>query len=1712
MSTPLEPIAIVGMAGRFPGAHDVGELWANLAAGRGGLRTLPDEELLAAGVTPAELADERYVRVNGDAPDVDLFDAPFFTMTPREAAVCDPQVRLFLETAHAAVENAGYDSTALSDVGVFASVGHSLYWDHNLRITATSMGGRDLTASVFNYPDYVATLVSYKLDFTGPSMTVMTACSSSLLTLHLAIQSLHNGECEMALAGGADVEMLGHGYTWTSGSPVSRDGRCRSFGAGATGTVFSTGVGVVAVKRLSDALADGDHVHAVVRATAATNDGADKVGFSAPSVSGQVAAIVEALALGGVAPEDVGYVEAHGTGTPLGDPIEFTALTDAFRRAAEGRPLPSGYCGLGSVKSNVGHLGHAAGVAALIKTALCLEHEQLVPTLHVTEPNPELDWGSSPFSLVTEPRPWPRTPGRPRFASINSLGFGGTNVHAVLEEPPVRAPAAPSVPRPRLVVWSGRTEAAERAYREALSEHLAETGEEGFADTVATLQQGRTAHPVRAAVVADTASGTRAALNGKVLGTGAAGRQRPVVFLFPGQGSQHAGLARGLHGAEPAFTRAFDECVGLLADTGLRSAWPDGNLDPTELAQPALFAVEYALAKMWQAWGIRPAMLLGHSIGELVAATVAGVFTLPDAAKLVAARGRAMAAMPPGTMLAVRAPAERVEALLPEGAVVAAANSPQQTVVGGPAEAVAEAERSLSAAGLTSRPVRTSHAFHSPMMRPAAETFAAAFDGITAAAPEIPVWSAATAAPLIPEQAASPEFWAGQLTTPVRFAEAVDAVLAEGDVVLVETGPERALTSLLGVHPDIRGGRHAVLPTLPRRGAEPDEDLRSALTALGTLWTEGHAVDWTAVADAPLRRVPVPGYQYQRSRHWITPEKPPVEIESTFTAPAWVEQVAAPGAATEDVDAVVLLPGDDETALSLAPALQQAGLRIVPVRPGPEYHDGGAAFRVRPGRAEDLERVLRTLAARDRSPRLLVHAWSAGDWAAPTAATVAEQLELTCHSLVDLVQWGARAAGAGRAPGLLVLTSRSADVSGGEPADPVKATLHGLVRTLALESPDQVCRLIDLGPGLSEDELVAELRAAPAEPVVALRRGRRWVRTERPFTPVPGGERVLRRDGVYLITGGLGGLGLALAKGLARSGLRPRLALVGRSEPGTAAQAKLDELTALGAQVRVFAADVADARAMRRVADTVTARFGPVTGIFHLAGVAGDGMLLFRERKAMAEVLAPKVRGTLVLEEVFADRPPLDFFVSFASRAGLDGLVGSGDYAAANAFLDAYAQVSRLARGRVLSVDWPAWAEVGMAAAPEPAAAVRAESVLSAEETPFADEHRVDGKPVLPGTGILDLVYRAYLAEVPGAGGAGAVRFSDVVLRQLLVLDEPRRTAVEFERDGDGWTFTVHSAPAGGGARTTHTTGRVEDVARSAPTVDAAALRERLSDRRSPAPLTEPRRLFQLGPRWDNVLELAFPPGGDRSEKLVTLRLPGTFAADLAGHPLHPALLDNAVSSARDPERDGLALPFMYRSLVVYGPLRPELHSHLVRRPGSDRLVVADVTIFTPGGQVLVECEGFTLHVVGRDVLTASREEAPPRAGIEPETGVRMLFDLLGARAVRQVAVRPHRDGEAVRPVPEPVEVAPEAAPAPEPEPLPAGDDIVARTRRLWGAVLGTDDISATDDFFELGGNSLAAIDLVSRVRKEFGIELNVAMLFDYPTLGALSDALRAIG
>ncbi|WP_328653626.1 acyltransferase domain-containing protein [Micromonospora sp. NBC_00330] len=897
--TGLE-IAIVGMGGRFPGAADVDELWRRVLAGTETITRFTDAELAAAGVTEGERRHPDHVPAHGAVPDVDRFDAAFFGYSPRDARLLDPQQRLFLECAWAALERSGHltgDPGRL--VGVYAAAAASGYLLHHLFRNPRLDSVSEYELMLANDKDSLPTRVAYHLDLRGPAVAVQTACSSSLVAVHLAAQALLARECDVALAGGVHLLLpAGTGYRHEVGGIMSRDGHCRPFDVRASGTVGGDGVAVVVLRRLADARRDGDTVYAVIRGSAINNDGRVKVGFTAPGVDGQVAVIRAAQEMAEVDPASIGYVEAHGTGTELGDQIELRALTEAFRGAADGR------CALGSVKSILGHLDVAAGVTGLIKAALALHHSVVPPSPYCTEPHPELTGG--PFRVPTAALPWPDLDTPPR-AAVSSFGIGGTNAHVVLQaaEPAQPGPPADS-DAPQLLVLSARdADALDRA-RAQLAAHLAEHPDLPLADVAFTVRGSRPELGHRLVTVAATATVAAAQLadrDSALVRVGvASGAPAGVALLFPGQGAQYAGMGRTLYRTEPVYRAAFDDCADLLRphlDVDLRTLLcPPGDpvpaapeLDETRLTQPALFAVEYALAELLHHHGVRPAALAGHSLGEYVAACRAGVFTLPDALATVAVRGRLMQAQQPGSMLSVHLPADEVAPLLPGGVEVAAANAPRLTTVSGPTAAVAALAVELREQGVACREVRTSHAFHSAMMEPALAGFAAHLREVPLRPPTVPVVSNVTGGWLADDDATDPGYWVRQLRRPVNFTAGVDLLLRQR-FALLEVGPGRTLATLARQHEAARGV--PVSTTLPADRTPEGEDATVAL-AVGRLWLAGVPVRWPDGRADGRRRVPVPTYPFARQRHWVERFQPQrsgpldpgdVAPEPTPTSPA----------------------------------------------------------------------------------------------------------------------------------------------------------------------------------------------------------------------------------------------------------------------------------------------------------------------------------------------------------------------------------------------------------------------------------------------------------------------------------------------------------------------------------------------------------------------------------------------------------------------------------------------------------------------------------------------------------------------------------------------------------------------------------------------------------------------------------------------------------
>ncbi|HCE72757.1 MAG TPA: beta-ketoacyl synthase, partial [Ruegeria sp.] len=821
-------VAIIGITGRFPDARDVAAFWQNLVAGVRSIRSFTDAELLAAGVDPEVLNDPNFVKHGTRLDDIELFDAAFFGYTPREAEVMDPQHRLFLECAWQALEQAGYDPEGFRGaIGVFAGSATSTYRGNNLhtnREIAEAAGGLQL--AVGNDVDSLASTVSYKLNLRGPSVAVQTFCSTSLVAVHMACQSLLTYECGLALAGGAVIAVpQGEGYMYQEGGILSPDGHCRTFDAKAQGSVMSNGVGVVLLKRMTDALKDGDTIYAVIRGSAVNNDGIRKVGYTAPGLNGQSAVITIAQNRAEVDPDTVSYIEAHGTATPLGDSIELAALIKAFERGTERKQ----FCALGSVKPNIGHLDRASGVTGLIKTTMALHHRQLPPNLDFETPSPDIDLANSPFYVNTQLRDWPADGAAPRRAGVNSFGLGGTNVHVVLEEAPAPAPVAPARPA-QLLVLSAKTATALEAMTDNLAAYLAGAPVD-LADVAFTLQVGRAGFNHRRILVGDSVADVRAALVAKdsrrVLSATQTGRNRPVAFVFPGVGDHYAGMAGTLYATEAVFREAVDQCAELLAPRlgqDLRAAlYPAdqpaaaaahtlfaataassrvaGALHQTALAQPAVFVVEYALVQLLASWGIRPQALLGYSLGEYVAATVAGVLSLEDALTLVAKRAQWIQAQPHGAMLAVSLGVEAIQPYLNTEVALAVVNSPMTCVLAGPHAALEAVKVRLDADEVASRWLETSHAFHSPMLAPVAAELTALVRTLRLHAPQIPYISNVTGTWITDAQATDPSYWARHMVETVQFADGVGTLLSDAQLVVLEVGPGQALGSFIRQHP-----------------------------------------------------------------------------------------------------------------------------------------------------------------------------------------------------------------------------------------------------------------------------------------------------------------------------------------------------------------------------------------------------------------------------------------------------------------------------------------------------------------------------------------------------------------------------------------------------------------------------------------------------------------------------------------------------------------------------------------------------------------------------------------------------------------------------------------------------------------------------------------------------------------------------------------------
>jgi acyl transferase domain-containing protein len=1349
--TPAHGIAVTAVAGRFPGASDVEQLWRNLCDGVESIVSFTDEELQASGIGKELLDHPDYVKRGTVVDGAEQFDADFFGYSPREAEVMDPQQRVFLETCWEALESCGHSAHTFEGlIGVYGGSGMNSYLLNNL------MTNPDLVATVGAYQtmisndkDFLTTRVSYKLDLKGPSVVVQTACSTGLVAVSAACDSLSDYRCDLALAGGVSLSFpQSAGYLFQPGMILSPDGHCRPFDRKAKGTVSGKGVAVVTLRRLEDALADGDPILAVIRGWAVNNDGSLKVGYTAPSVEGQAEVIAEAMAMARFEPESMGYVEAHGTGTELGDPIEVTALSLAYREGTDAKD----FCALGALKSNIGHLDTAAGAAGLIKAVLTVQRGKIPPTLHFEEANPQIPLEDSPFYVADRLEEWTEPSGN-RRAGVSSFGIGGTNAHAVLEQAPRREPSGPSRPW-QLLTLSAKTEQALERATDDLAGFLEENPATSLPDVAYTLKVGRERFGHRRTVLCRNVEGAVEALwsrsTDSVYTASHEAQSRSCAFLFTGQGAQYVNMARGLYEEEPTFREHVDLCSNLLEDElgfDLRTTlFPDPEdvpqaserLQETRITQPALFTVEHALARLWMDWGVAPSAMLGHSIGEYVAACLSGVFSLEDALAVVAARGRLMQSLPAGAMVAVPLSEADLGPLLGESLSVGAFNAPSMSVVSGPTEALERFVRECEEREIACRRLRTSHAFHSSMMDPILEPFEELVAQIDLAPPTIPFISNVTGTWITAAEATEPRYWANHVRSPVRFTEGANELLADPDRVFLEVGPGNTLVSLTRLQPAARG--RIVLPSVKRPNEAVDEG-RFMLKSLGRLWAAGTRIDWSGFhAEERRCRLALPTYPFERRTFYVeprrrsaahasaAPEAPPPknsDLSEWFYYPSWTRLPLPPASALDTPIGEDWLVFDDGSAFgeALASQLSRSG-RVVSVTAGDGFAKPGSdSYTIDGGAPKDYERLLDELLAERRTPRRIVHLWGlAQQRRGDPGEDFDDAQRRGLFSIVSLAR-AVHDQPALESVQLCFVGRQLHDVQAGDVVRPEGTPALGACLVIPQEFPEIQCSVIDLPAPVGDDrglrrlaELVAAELSTPnlgRVPTIAYRGDHRWAVS---FERIPQGSDGSRRSlieqgGAYLITGGLGGIGLAVAKRLVER-WGARVALVGRSglpsrdtweglleEEAQSQKVRetVRELLALekaGGEVLTLQADVADAEQLSEAFRAAEARFGRIHGVIHAAGVVGGSSFRALQdlgREDFEEQFAAKVRGTYALEAALPDSGP-DFCLLVSSISAVLGGLGYAAYASANRFLDGFAESRDDVDGtRWIAGDWDAW-------------------------------------------------------------------------------------------------------------------------------------------------------------------------------------------------------------------------------------------------------------------------------------------------------------------------------------------------------------------------------------------------------------------------------------
>uniref|UniRef100_A0A486XU95 Malonyl CoA-acyl carrier protein transacylase n=1 Tax=Rheinheimera sp. BAL341 TaxID=1708203 RepID=A0A486XU95_9GAMM len=1335
-----EPVAVIGMAGRFPDAADISAFWKNLKQGHESLHVYSKQELADAGVPEELINDENYVSSGAALDNIRTFDADYFGYTPRESQLMDPQQRLLLELAVEALDDAGYGDVAKNrNVGVFLGVGESFYFINNLMTHKEMIKNLAMEVQFGNGRDFAATRLSHKLNFDGPALTVSTACSTSLVAIHQAIASILRNECRMAITGGAKVGQLGpQGYTYQEGGILSKDGHCRTFDSDATGTRSGDGGALLVLKRLSDAIRDRDNIHGVIKGSALNNDGKYKAGYTAPSVAGQASVIRKALEKARITPESVGYVEAHGTGTSLGDPIEVKALNHVYsKRGRQGAYL-------GTLKPNIGHLDAAAGVASVVKTLQVLKYGQIPPSINFARANPFIEFSNGPFTVSRELLDWPESE-MPRRAGVSSFGIGGTNAHLILEQPPEQSKPDDEQQRGSLVMVSARSKDALDNTRKRLVSHLKQNPELSISDVAHTLRVGRTAFAWRDALVVNSVAELEAAWCEPVTDRPAAD-DVAVIFMFPGQGSQYLGAASSLYIGSAQFANNFDFCADLfarelevdlrqfLAPEEARRAELSELVNQTQYAQALLFTYSWSLGRLLMAMGVEPNGMIGHSIGEYTAATLAGVMSVEQAIKIVARRGMLMNSMQPGHMISVALSEQDVQFVLADtGGELSIVNGPNACVISVSEQQLPSLQEKLKNLNANFRLLETSHAFHSSMMQASVEPLIETIEAFDLKAPELPFVSNLTGTQA-DDSVSTAQYWGQHLREPVRFNDGLKCVLdthINETVILLEVGPGTSLSMLS--HKQKGHGDVKVLSCLPHV-RDTTDDYAFWLKTLGELWKFGGKLDRSAiVSSANHYRVSLPSYPFQRKEYWIDAAKPSntgrtdiaiaQDIENSFYRRYWQLQSVKKLASQQPAQSDVWMVLGDETQLNndLISTLEKQNQTVIKVRLAAHFAQHSAiSFTVNSQSKADFERLAIVLRSQSLFPHRMIHCTGVSSCLVGTSSLDFDVCEsvgnlsavlalqaLTTDPELDKLQ-------------VIFVTANSVQVNGCEQINPAAATISGVALVAPQEYPGLHCQLIDLSLTSETSSRVIEsyAKAVVKEALltdkpflVALRDQQRWVSNYRKGVQVAkGASNQIRENGVYLITGGLGNIGLEIAAALTEQ-YKANLVLVSRrpvpaddkwqlyidaAAPGDELAAKLvkvQQLLAQGAKVKLVQADVSDEQSLESAFAFAEQTYGTVNGVIHAAGQVHNSAIPLSLLNAshFEQQYNAKIKGLLALDKVISSRKP-DFIVLMSSLAAILGGLGFTAYAAANAYMDSFVSMKHcLGEEHWLSINWDGW-------------------------------------------------------------------------------------------------------------------------------------------------------------------------------------------------------------------------------------------------------------------------------------------------------------------------------------------------------------------------------------------------------------------------------------